>query len=277
VSSVDQEALRTTVAELGAAFAGTGEDLQRIIDTGNSFIETANDNFDVTTALIEDSNVVLNGQVASESALRTFASQLSVFSGALADSDGDLRQVIDTGSFTANQLRTFLEANRVELGELIRNLTTTGEVLVKRLPGIEQILVVYPYVVEGGFSVVSKTPETGLYDAHFGMIMSSTTPCHEGYLESGETRAPQDRGNTPMKTDARCTEPATMSNPRGAQNTAPRAPATYDAPVVASYDPTTSELTWGDPSTLESAGSVAPRSLGEESWKWLYLQPLMAN
>jgi phospholipid/cholesterol/gamma-HCH transport system substrate-binding protein len=277
VSSVDQEALRTTIAELGAAFAGTGEDLQRIIDTGNSFIETANDNFDVTTALIEDSNVVLNGQVASESALRTFASQLSVFSGALANSDGDLRQVIDTGSFTANQLRTFLEANRVELGELIRNLTTTGEVLVKRLPGIEQMLVVYPYVVEGGFSVVSKTPETGLYDAHFGLIMSSTTPCYEGYLKPGEKRAPQQRNDIPMKTDARCTEPPTKSNARGAQNVAPRAPATYDAPVVASYDPTTSELTWGDPSTLESAGSVAPRSLGEESWKWLYLQPLMAN
>ena len=32
---------------------------QRIIDTGNSFIEAANDNFDVTTALIQDSNTVL--------------------------------------------------------------------------------------------------------------------------------------------------------------------------------------------------------------------------
>ena len=43
VSSVDQEALRTTVAEMGEAFAGTGEDLQQIIDTGNSFIEAADD------------------------------------------------------------------------------------------------------------------------------------------------------------------------------------------------------------------------------------------
>ena len=133
--SVDRDALRTTVDELGQAFAGTGEDLQKIIDAGNSFIETADENFDVTTALIRDANTVLRGQIASESALRTFASQLSLFSGTLADSDPDLRRVIDSGSFAANQLRTFLEANRVELSELIRDLVTTGDVIVKHLDG----------------------------------------------------------------------------------------------------------------------------------------------
>ena len=277
VSSVDNEALRTTVSELGAAFEGTGEDLQQIIDTGNSFIEAANDNFDVTTALIEDSNTVLNGQVASESALRNFASQLSVFTGAFAGADSDLREIIDTGSFTANQLRTFLEDSGVDLGELIRNLAINGETLRKRIPHVEQILVVYPYAVEGGFTVVSKTPATGLYDAHFGLIMTTTTPCHEGYIEGNAKRAPQQRSDIPMDTDARCTEPATKSNPRGAQNAPQRAPANYDSPVVASYDPMTQKLTWGAPSTAQSAGTVAPRSLGEESWKWLYLQPLMAH
>ena len=98
VGSVDRGALRTTVSELGEAFAGTGEDLQRIIDTGNSFIETANDNFDVTTALIRDANVVLNGQIASESAIRTFADQLALFSGTLAEADPDLRRLIANGS-----------------------------------------------------------------------------------------------------------------------------------------------------------------------------------
>jgi phospholipid/cholesterol/gamma-HCH transport system substrate-binding protein len=276
VSSVDNEALRTTVTELGEAFAGTGQDLQQIIDTGNSFIETANDNFDVTTALIEDGNTVLRGQVASESALRTFATELALFSETLAGADGDLRQVIDTGSFTANQLRTFLEANRVELGELIRNLNTTNDVVVKRIPGIQQILVLYPYVVEGGFSVVSKTPETGLYDAHFGLILSSTTPCYQGY-EGTQKRPPQNGDNWPMNENARCAEPASATNARGAQHAPPRAPADYEAPVVASYDPATGQLTWGDPSTMDSVGSVAPQSLGEESWKWLYLQPLMAH
>jgi phospholipid/cholesterol/gamma-HCH transport system substrate-binding protein len=275
VESVNKEALRTTVSELGQAFDGTGKDLQRIIDTGNSFLETANANFDLTTALIRDSNTVLNGQVDSTSAIRNFARQLALFSGSLAGSDADLRQIVDEGSATATQLRTFLEENKVELGELINNLVTTGDVIVKHLDGIEQMLVIYPYVVEGGFTVVSKTPETGLYDAHFGMILTNQPVCHQGY-EGTKHRPPQNGDYWPMNVNAGCTEPPTQSNARGPQNIQ-RAGANYRAPVIASYDPTTKKLHWGsrvDPA-LSSTGSVAPDTLGEESWKWLFLQPLM--
>lgn len=274
VESVDKQALSTTVAELGEAFAGTGADLQRIIDTGNAFINEANDNFDVTTALIRDSNTVLRTQVDKASAIRTFARELSLFSGTLADSDPALRQVIDDGSTAATQLRTFLQDNEVDLGELLNNLRITGDVIVKHLPGVEQILVIYPYVVEGGFTVVSKSPDTGLYDAHFGLIITTNPVCHHGY-ESTDTRPPQDGSDRPMNTKAGCAEPATMSNPRGVQNLQ-RAGAAYRAPV-ASYDPDTGKVHWGpeiDP-VLAPTGTLAPLAFGEESWKWLLLQPLV--
>ncbi len=221
VESVDQQALQTTVSELGTAFAGTGEDLERIIDSGTSFIDAANANFDTTKALIRDGNVVLRGQIASASAIRTFAKQLELFTGTLAGSDKDLRKVIDNGSATANELRRFLDDNKVDLAELINELVTTGEVVVRHLPGIEQLLVVYPYVVEGGFTVVARSPDTGLYDAHFGMILTSNPEvCHAGY-ESTDRRPPQEGENRPMNVGAHCAEPATQSNARGAQN-APR-------------------------------------------------------
>ncbi|WP_244931428.1 MlaD family protein [Nocardioides sp. W7] len=276
--SVDREALRTTVSELGDAFEGTGPDLQRIIDTGNSFLETANANFDVTAALIRDSNTVLQGQVDSAGALRTFASRLKLFTGELAASDPALRRLIETGSLAATELRTFLKQNGVELGDLINNLVTTGEVVTANLPGIEQLLVVYPYIVEGGYTVVSKSPDTGLYDAHFGLILTTHPSCRQGY-ESTDRRTPQDRDDRPMNAKAGCTEPAGTSNARGPQNLAPRAPADYDAPVVASYDRGSGELTWLPNGTADPArpDTVAPPSPGEESWKWLYLQPLLAR
>ena len=83
--------------------------------------------------------------------------------------------------------------------------------------------------------------------------------------------------NRPMNTEAGCTEPAAESNARGAQNAPARRGRRTRAPVVASYDPETGRLDLGRPRPprLEAAaGSVAPQSLGEESWKWLYLQPL---
>jgi phospholipid/cholesterol/gamma-HCH transport system substrate-binding protein len=276
VGSVDRRALRTTVGELGRAFAGTGPDLQRIIDSGTAFIHEADRNFDATAALLGDSTTVLRGQVASSEAIRSFARDLRLFSGTLAGHDHDLRRVIDNGSVTATQLRTFLEDNQVHLAGLINHLVTTGDIVVAHLPGLRQVLVLYPYVVRSGFTVVSKSPETGLYDAHFGLVLTNDpTVCHDGY-QGTDTRPPQDGSNRPMNGGARCAEPAAKSDPRGAQNAPSNRPgAAYRTPV-AWYDPATRHLTWGSrvPTRLDDAGSPAPATLGEETWKWLYLQPL---
>ncbi|WP_210650067.1 MCE family protein [Nocardioides sp. SYSU D00065] len=279
VRSVDEEDLRTVTSEFGLAFNGAGEDLQTILDSSTEFITAAEQNFDVTVDLIRDSNTVLEGQIDSERAFRRFARDLSAFSTTVAGADKDLRRLIEDGSLGANELRVFLEDNEVELGDLINNLVTTGEVVVRHLDGIEQLLVIYPHVVEGGFTVVSKSPGTGLYDAHFGMVLTPEPHvCHAGY-EDTDRRSPLDGSNRPMKEDAGCTAPASQTNARGAQNIqAPRA-ATGWGPADFAYDPETGTLT-SDPAEvrrLERAGSVAPPTLGEETWKWLYLQPLLAR
>ncbi len=182
---------------------------------------------------------MLTGQIAKESAIRTFARNLQLFSSTLAGSDADLRKLIDSGSVTANELRTFIEENEVELGELVSRLVTTGEVVVKHLDGIEQVLVIYPYVVEGGFTVVSKSPARALrrplrHDPH-----SRTPTCVTAATRAptGETR--NDGSNAPMNMNARCAEPASQSNARGAQHAPQRAGSAYRAPVVATYDPDT--------------------------------------
>jgi phospholipid/cholesterol/gamma-HCH transport system substrate-binding protein len=274
LTSVDQDALRTTILELGTAFEGTGESLQRIIDTGNSFIETANDNFDVTTALLEDGNVVLRGQLASASALRTFARDLSLFTGTVRGSDADIRRLIDEGGASVEQVRTFLEQNETNLAGLLNNLVTTGEVVVRRLDGVRMLLILYPHVVEGGYTVVDKNSE-GLYDAHFGLILTEAPLCKEGY-ESTDRRTPDQRGNRPMNTEARCTESPAVTNSRGAHTAPNRAPASFDpSTVVGSFDRSTGSLTWGaEASEGRVAGSLPPRSLGKETWKWLFLQPM---
>jgi phospholipid/cholesterol/gamma-HCH transport system substrate-binding protein len=279
VRSVDEEDLRTVTSELGLAFGGAGDDLQTIIDSSSAFIDAADENFGVTVDLIRDSNTVLKGQIASERAFRRFARDLSTFTATVAGHDEDLRRLIDNGSVGANELRTFLEANEVELGELINNLVTTGEVVVKHLDGVEQLLVLYPYVVEGGFTVVSRSPGTGLYDAHFGMVLTSEPHvCLKGY-EGSDRRSPLDGSNRPMKEDAGCSAPASETNARGAQNIrAPRPGTGWGAPDFA-YDPTTGDLT-SDPDRIRrllGGRAAAPRTLGDDAWKWLYLEPLLGD
>jgi phospholipid/cholesterol/gamma-HCH transport system substrate-binding protein len=281
VDSVNKDSLRTTVHELGRAFDGTGPDLERIIDTGTSFIKTADANFGITRALIRNSNTVLGTQVDTESSLREFASGLSAFSTALAGHDADLRRVIGRGGFAANQLKSFLDANGVDLGTLIKNVVLTNRVVVKNLNGAKWVLAIYPYAVGAGYVVVDQEADTHLWDARFGLVIPpvSFTLCHQGYGGTRQ-RGPNNGANWPLNTDARCTEPITKSDPRGLQNLRRVAPdySNLQQRTVASYDPATGKLTWGAPrSGLHPTGTVAPPALGRNSWTWMYLQPLLGR
>jgi phospholipid/cholesterol/gamma-HCH transport system substrate-binding protein len=283
VNSVDKQSLRTVIGEMGEAFKGTGEELGQIIDTSNSFIRTAEANFEVTTDLLESGNVVLDTQLDKASAIRSFARDLSLFSDTLVSSDKDLRRVIESGSATADQLRTFLERNEVDLGELINNLVTTGEITGKHIAGTEMILVAYPYVVAGGYTVVSKDSRSGLYDAHFGLILTQQPQvCQQGY-GSTNRRSPHDGSNAPMSMDARCTEPQAKSNARGAQNRPMGGGSTASRPpVVGTYDRASGTVRLGDAGLNGIEDDVsytggAASTFGEESWRWLLLQPLAGN
>ncbi len=276
VNSVDKQDLRTVIDQLGTAFQGTGADLATIIDTSNSFIQTAYAKLGVTRELIKNSRVALQTQLDSESAIRSFSKDLRRFSTTLVHSDGDLRTVIDQGSVAARDVRGLIQDNQAALAELINNLITTNEITSARVNGIKQILVVYPYVVEGGFTVVAKDPTTGLYDAHFGLVFTSDPPvCHRGY--NTRQRDPNDTSEVPMNMTARCTEPQAQSNARGAQNApAYGSPGKGRSPVVAAYDPETGMLrpVTSAPGANRHEVGGQQQLLGEDSWKWLLLGPL---
>jgi phospholipid/cholesterol/gamma-HCH transport system substrate-binding protein len=288
VKSVPRAQLRTVVTSLGQAFQGTGPALAQIIDTTTSFIRTANDNFDVTTALIKDSKTVLQTQVDETSAIKSFSKDLSLFTDTLAGHDASLRKVIDSGSATATELRTFLQQNQVDLGRLISNLLTTGKITYQYLPGIRQILVLYPYLVTGAFAVVAhdnvadpsdptdpdksgryKTP----YDARFGLIFQQAPPtCTKGY-ESTKVRSPTDLSEIPLSTKAGCTDTSGNTDPRGPQNIA--GSGSDNRAPVASYDVKSGHVTWSPAGAKsETTYSSADSSkYGQDSWKWMLLTP----
>jgi phospholipid/cholesterol/gamma-HCH transport system substrate-binding protein len=138
--------------------------------------------------------------------------------------------------------------------------------------------VLYPYVVEGGFTVVTKEPgPNGRYNAHFGMVTTEHALCHRGY-EGTDRREPNNGEYRKMKENTRCLESSAQSNARGAQN-APRAGANYRAPVAGVYDQATRKFRWtADGSLVSRGGSVTGRTDAgaqeKEAWQWLLLQPL---
>ena len=177
VRSVDKRDLVVVIDELGEAFAGTGRDLQRLLDSGDALTRSAVEALPETIRLIEDGQTVLATQRESGSAIKSFSRDLADLSQTLRTSDGDLRKLLDNGIVASREMETLIRTNRASISALLANLITSGQVTVARLDGLEQVLVTYPDNVAGGYTVVP-----GDSTSHFGLVLNSDPPsCTKGY------------------------------------------------------------------------------------------------
>jgi phospholipid/cholesterol/gamma-HCH transport system substrate-binding protein len=270
VNSVPRDDLVTVIDELGTAFNNTGADLQRLIDKGNALTKEATTALPETVRLIDDGQTVLDTQRASGPAIKSFAEDLALLSATLRDRDADLRAIFDNGTVAAQQLEQLLRENRPAIATLLGNLLSGAQVTVARLDGLEQILVTYPAVVAGGYTVV---PGDGT--AHFGLV-DQMEPKSCQY--DNPRRSPNETSNTPAKTrNARCTNPPPGSQVRGSANApGPRSGSADRAPsYLGGYDAATGTVlgTDGRPLLMGSLGGQQGL-LGKDSWQWLLLGPL---
>lgn len=249
VRSVDRDDLVTVVDELGKAFFDGGQDLQRLLDSGDSLTLAATEALPETLTLINDGKIVLDTQRDTGPAIRSFATDLADLSDTLVTSDGDLRTVLDRGVVASAEVDALLTENRATIAGLLTNLVTIGEVTVARVDGLEQVLVTYPDVVTGGYTVV---PGDGT--AHFGLVGSSMPPaCRTGYEGTTQTDPNNTTDLPPLNTGARCAEPSGSGiNVRGAQN------APGSGGVNASGVPTSYPLLQGGRVTSPGVGASVP-------------------
>jgi phospholipid/cholesterol/gamma-HCH transport system substrate-binding protein len=297
VTSIDNRDLAIVLDELAQAFDGAGESLQRLVDDGDVLTQAALDNIEPTKRLIRDGNVALNTQRDVAGQFRSFNRDLALLTDTLRSSDPDFRRLYANGTRSANEFTALIESNRAALPVLFDNLITFAQIQNVRLPAIRQILVTYPNVVAGGFTVV---PGDGT--SHFGLATEQEPPvCEEGY-ETTRRRDPnterEEPGRPPSQPNfnAFCAEESPI-NVRGARN-APRpqglppfpedrnrqqvqprdsgSPARdLDEVALADYDPISGRVITaeGQRFTLGSTAGAAAR-FGSDSWRWMLLNPL---
>jgi phospholipid/cholesterol/gamma-HCH transport system substrate-binding protein len=233
VRSVPLDSLRTVVDQLGTAFDGTAQPLQKILDTTNAFTSDAVDALPQTLALIRDGRTVLTTQNDVAGSFQSFSHDLALLADQLKTSDPDLRRLLVTGPDVSNEVVGLLQESGPGLSQLVADLLTVSRVAEPRQDALRQLLVTYPGVASNGYSAL---PGDGT--GHLGLAVNvfDPYPCAQGY-EGTAHRAGGDVRPVPLNEDAYCAEPpGSPIDVRGAQNV-PRA-ATPQAPADAQVGPT---------------------------------------
>jgi phospholipid/cholesterol/gamma-HCH transport system substrate-binding protein len=219
VNSVSTEDLRTMITELAGAFGERGPDLERLLEATDQFLATASEpqNRDATIQLIKQSSSVLQTQLDLRDPLRSWARDLNLLSQQLAGSDTDVRHLLTMGPHDLTTVRDFIGDNKTDLGVTLANIAATGELLVRRRDGVEEVLELYPLLAAGSQTVVyDGSARTAI------VVQSKPEPddCgdpgrgREGY-DGTVRRFPTDLSPMAPNVAARCTAPATG---RGAKN-----------------------------------------------------------
>lgn len=213
--SVPTQSLRTVVTELGKAFAGTGSDLQKLLDTSSSFNKASEQHLPQTVQLADTSRTVLNTQIEESGAFQSFSRNLEKLSATLKSSDPDLRHVIAATPPAAQAIDRVLRESGPNLSVLLANLLTLNKVAEPRTSGLELLLTEYPL-----YPFASHTILPGDGTAHLGLVLNTFNPppCVRGY--QGTNRRPGD-ATKPQQPNyqAYCAEPhGSPIDVRGSEN-----------------------------------------------------------
>ena len=186
-NSVDQENLRIVVDELGRAFAGAGDDLGRLIDNGDLLLARAEESLPETLRLITDGQTVLDTQRDSRTAIRQWAEDLRLVTETFVELDPELRGLVVNGPDAGAAVEQLVDEAGPGLGDLVRNLDILNRVQNPRREALEQLLITYPDVVSGGFTVVRRD-EDGVLRSHFGFVENPEAPesCVSGYVPTAQ-------------------------------------------------------------------------------------------
>jgi phospholipid/cholesterol/gamma-HCH transport system substrate-binding protein len=272
LAAIPKDNLKTVVDESYTAVGGLGPEIGRIVDATTSLATDARGSLGELTNIIDNSQPLLNSQVATSDSVTAWASHLATITTELRDHDDAVSGLLKDAGPAADEVKALLDRINPTLPILLANLVSVTDVALVYQPNIEQVLVLLPQAVRMIFGLASanlnqKLDIKGSFQS-FATNLNLPAPCVTGYLPASQRRSPVlvDAPDRPPG-DLYCRIPQdSPHNVRGARNypcagkPGKRAPTVWMCESDEEYVPLNSGDSWkGDPNATLSGQDVPQR------------------
>lgn len=192
LKSIPKDRIPALLDETFKALNGTADNLSTLADSASRLAADFNGSAGQSRTLIEDGRPLLDGQLASTDAIRTWARSLAGITGQLTTNDPQWRAILQNGPGAADEASALLNQVKPTLPVLLANLTTVGQVAVTYHASLEQLLVLLPPYIASLQTIGPLNNATGMARGDFTVGIGDPPACTVGFLPPSQWRSPAD-------------------------------------------------------------------------------------
>ncbi|WP_054816570.1 MCE family protein [Nocardia arizonensis] len=191
LSSIADTRLRQVIDEAFRAFNGAGPDLQRFLDSAALLVQEAQNSAEPTKKLLDDIGPLLDTQIESDAAIRSWTNDLATVTDQLRAHDPSLRAVLSDGPSAMRRVTEQFQSLQPTLPLLLTNLVSLGQVGVTYHAGVEQLLVVFPPLIAALRTAIRGPVQYGAM-VDFMAVINDPPACTTGFLPANQRRSPSE-------------------------------------------------------------------------------------
>ena len=219
LNQVSDTKLRSVMDEAFTAFNGTGEDLQRLMDSMVLFVGALNKNVDATIDLVDQAGPILATQNRTADQIRSWTKDLTKVTDQLRASRPDITDILAKGPGVASQAQKLFEDMSDSFPLAISNLSVAAHTQAVYLPNLRQTIVLYPRVLSALITAINSGSNRHGPNVNFTLGFQDPPTCTVGFMPTDQWRFPSEQDARDLPPGLLCRLPQdAQAAVRGARN-----------------------------------------------------------
>ncbi|MFT4124822.1 MAG: MlaD family protein [Gordonia sp. (in: high G+C Gram-positive bacteria)] len=182
--------LRGLIDEAFNAFNGTSEDLRRLIDSMVLLVDAASRNSAATIDLVRQAGPLMRTQATTADQIRAWTANAVKVTDQLRANNPEVTDLLHKGPGTAASAQQLFADMDQSLPLLIANLSTTAKTTAVYLPNLQQVLVIYPRLIDALLTALNAGDPRYGPSVEFSLGFQDPPPCTVGFLPKSQWRFP---------------------------------------------------------------------------------------